>query len=187
MIVQALTLTNFRALKHMEIELQPDLNVIAGVNGVGKSSIIRALTLLLWHVIDKHGARRNNANVSPEEVMYATEQVFVSSRVALHDKTLDVIMKRTREDLEERQRHEEALSSLRRRLSRTRDSAQDQDRDQLKEDILLHEEALRVMGKAQPPSTLRKVGFVDSTIPQEEYPLAILFNPQRHQIIVARR
>src|SRR5678815_5473838 len=43
MILRKLHLANFRAFEQIEIEFEPGVNVIAGVNGVGKSSLLRAI------------------------------------------------------------------------------------------------------------------------------------------------
>ena len=44
MILHQLNLANFRGFEQIEIQFEKDVNVIAGVNGVGKSAILRALT-----------------------------------------------------------------------------------------------------------------------------------------------
>lgn len=46
MRLERLSLTNFRGFEQIEINFEPDLNVIAGVNGVGKSGILYALAVL---------------------------------------------------------------------------------------------------------------------------------------------
>lgn len=47
MKVKTLSLTNYRGFERLEIEFHPQINVIAGINGVGKSSILHALRVLL--------------------------------------------------------------------------------------------------------------------------------------------
>lgn len=44
MILPQLNLANFRGFEQIEIKFEKDVNVIAGVNGVGKSAILHALT-----------------------------------------------------------------------------------------------------------------------------------------------
>ena len=51
MIVHQLSLTNFRGFEQIELQFEPDMNVIAGVNGVGKSGILQALATLLSHAL----------------------------------------------------------------------------------------------------------------------------------------
>lgn len=47
MKLEKLSLTNFRGFESLELEFEPDINVIAGVNGVGKSSILHAIAIIL--------------------------------------------------------------------------------------------------------------------------------------------
>lgn len=46
MKVEQLNLANFRSFEQIELQFEPDVNVIAGVNGVGKSGILQALAAL---------------------------------------------------------------------------------------------------------------------------------------------
>ena len=46
MIVKKLTVANFRGFRQAEFEFSPGVNLIAGVNGTGKSSIISALRIV---------------------------------------------------------------------------------------------------------------------------------------------
>lgn len=47
MKLQRLTLANFRGFEQVDIEFSPDVTVVAGVNGVGKSGVLRALASVL--------------------------------------------------------------------------------------------------------------------------------------------
>jgi len=47
MRVTSLTITNLRAIKAAEFQFQPGFNLIVGVNGVGKSSVLHALSVCL--------------------------------------------------------------------------------------------------------------------------------------------
>lgn len=47
MKIKTLTLNNFRGIQEMALPFSPTLNVLAGVNGAGKSSLLNALAILL--------------------------------------------------------------------------------------------------------------------------------------------
>src|SRR5687767_9583018 len=47
MVIRKLTLTNFRAYTHAEFEFQQGINLLVGVNGVGKTSVLDALRVCL--------------------------------------------------------------------------------------------------------------------------------------------
>lgn len=44
-------LTNFRAFKSLDLELHPQLNVIAGINGTGKTTVLEACAMFMSNII----------------------------------------------------------------------------------------------------------------------------------------
>ena len=56
MRVTSLKLVNVRAIKTAEFRFQPGFNLIVGVNGVGKSTVLDALSVCLSAVV-KRGER----------------------------------------------------------------------------------------------------------------------------------
>lgn len=44
-------LTNFRAFKSLDLELHPQLNVIAGINGAGKTTVLDACAMFMSYII----------------------------------------------------------------------------------------------------------------------------------------
>lgn len=46
MILEKITLANFRGFEQLDLAFDPKVTVIAGVNGVGKPGIVHALTVL---------------------------------------------------------------------------------------------------------------------------------------------
>ena len=53
MRVQRLTLTNYRGFQQLDIRFGGNITVLAGVNGCGKSAVLRALSTLLSHLLPK--------------------------------------------------------------------------------------------------------------------------------------
>ena len=49
-------ITYFRCFESAVIDLQPDINVIVGANGAGKSSILDAIAIALYEVVAANGA-----------------------------------------------------------------------------------------------------------------------------------
>jgi predicted ATP-binding protein involved in virulence len=58
MLLKTLTLTNIRAFNHAEITFQPGMNLIVGINGVGKSTILDALRIVISQALPKLSASR---------------------------------------------------------------------------------------------------------------------------------
>ena len=53
MIVKKLSLTNFRGIASVDLDFQPDINVLSGINGAGKSSVLDALAILLSRLVGR--------------------------------------------------------------------------------------------------------------------------------------
>lgn len=53
MHIQTLTLTNFRGARSLSLDLHPRLNVLVGVNGAGKSTVLDASAIMLSWVISR--------------------------------------------------------------------------------------------------------------------------------------
>lgn len=51
MILETLSLANYRGFEQLDLRFDPRVTVIAGVNGVGKSGILHALRVLFSHVL----------------------------------------------------------------------------------------------------------------------------------------
>jgi predicted ATP-binding protein involved in virulence len=53
MRIERLELTNFRGIRHLELEFPTQTTVLVGINGVGKSAILDALAMLLGKVVER--------------------------------------------------------------------------------------------------------------------------------------
>ena len=58
MKIKSLEMTNFRSFKSLKVDLNDRLNVFVGINGVGKSSILDCIAILLSRFIDKFAVSR---------------------------------------------------------------------------------------------------------------------------------
>ena len=63
MKLKRLTLTNFRIFEQATFDFQPGMNLLVGINGVGKSSVLRALRIPLSRVLPKLIALNSNYRV----------------------------------------------------------------------------------------------------------------------------
>ena len=84
MIVSRLKLANLRALKEAEFGFLPGFNLIAGVNGVGKTSVLRALGVCLSAVVKyANGLRYKKRTFSLNDLRVGTEALTVECEVQL--------------------------------------------------------------------------------------------------------
>lgn len=49
-------ITHFRCFESLPIALQPDVNIIVGANGAGKSSVLDAIAIALYEIVAANGA-----------------------------------------------------------------------------------------------------------------------------------
>lgn len=62
MILDRLSLHNFRCFGHLEIDLHPELTVLVAENGQGKSSLLDAVRIILWPYVSSFDLARNAFN-----------------------------------------------------------------------------------------------------------------------------
>ena len=67
MNLSKIEITYFRCFESLVMELQPDINVIVGANGAGKSSILDAIAIALYQVIAANGAGGNDSALVREQ------------------------------------------------------------------------------------------------------------------------
>jgi len=61
MKIKQMTVTNLRALEHVEFEFDPRINLIVGVNGVGKSTVLDALRICSSRILPSITKSRTKA------------------------------------------------------------------------------------------------------------------------------
>lgn len=70
-------ITNFRCYESFSLELRPDVNVVVGVNGAGKTTILDAIATALYDVVAANGGggkrqrRRQEAELRPADIHIA--------------------------------------------------------------------------------------------------------------------
>ncbi len=67
MQIQKLTLTNVRAFSHAEFTFQPGMNLLVGINGAGKSTVLDVLRIMLAQSIPQFTAARKDSRIAFEE------------------------------------------------------------------------------------------------------------------------
>ena len=89
-----LTISGFRGIIDMELDLAEKLNVFVGANGAGKSSILDALAILLsWFPARIRHAGSSGRKISDLEVNNSARQAVISINVELdrHDITWTIV------------------------------------------------------------------------------------------------
>ena len=98
MIVSRLKLANLRALKEAEFGFLPGFNVIAGVNGVGKTSVLYALGVCLSAVVKyANGLRYKKRTFSLNDLRVGTAALTVECEVQLDGTAYNYLVHNPRE------------------------------------------------------------------------------------------
>ena len=78
MRIERLRVKNFRCFENLEIQLHPKCNVLVGINGAGKSTILDALAIALGGYLTGFDGIRSNS-ILPEDAHY--KMFCVGSRI----------------------------------------------------------------------------------------------------------
>lgn len=73
MKLSSIEITHFRCFESLRVDLQPDINVIVGANGSGKSSILDAVAIALYEVVAANGAGGQRQRKAQGAVLLPTD------------------------------------------------------------------------------------------------------------------
>lgn len=97
MRVTRLKLANLRAIEAMEFRFQPGINLIVGVNGVGKTSLLDALSVCLSAVIkDTIGLRMSVGSFALEDIRVAAESLTLDCGFIVGDSEYNYLIHKPR-------------------------------------------------------------------------------------------
>jgi energy-coupling factor transporter ATP-binding protein EcfA2 len=97
MKLERLSLANFRGFEQLDVDFEKDVTLLAGVNGVGKSSLLQALAGVLSRALPEFTPSRSPAiPFTDDDIRVHGSSLEVSARVQLGDQLLDVGVQRLR-------------------------------------------------------------------------------------------
>jgi predicted ATP-binding protein involved in virulence len=98
MIVSQLKINNLRAIKTAEFNFKPGFNLIVGINGVGKTSVIDALSVCLSSIVkDSNKINIKTHSLSNDDIRVGTNSVGVECKVIISNKDYTYIIHKPRE------------------------------------------------------------------------------------------
>ena len=101
MKINTLELNNFRSLHHIDIELDGKSTVIFGVNGTGKSSILKSINLLYANIINRIVNRKElkqSYALTLEDIQYGKKETKISAEFILEGEIIKYSRNMTRKD-----------------------------------------------------------------------------------------
>ena len=98
MIVTGLTLANFRIVQEADFDFRPGMNLIVGVNGVGKTSVLDALAVCLSAVVRAANTLRTRAmTFNADDIRIGADSLTVRCRFRLRDKEFAYLVHKPRD------------------------------------------------------------------------------------------
>ena len=98
MIVRGLKLTNLRAIKSAEFRFQPGFNLIVGINGVGKTSVLDALGVCLSAIVRRANNLRGRVETLwIDDIRMGADAVTVKCDVQIGEQALSCVLHKPRE------------------------------------------------------------------------------------------
>jgi hypothetical protein len=85
MKIERLTLTNFRGVANRSLTFHPGFNLIVGVNGVGKTSVLDTLRVMLAHALQMFAnAPRFNVEFQADDLMRGADEMTAEMTFSCH-------------------------------------------------------------------------------------------------------
>lgn len=97
MIVKKLHITNLRAYKEAEFEFQPGMNLLVGINGVGKTTALEALQICLSQILLEITVSKNRKKFSLNDIKIGTGSLQVSCDFEIENKEFNLLIHRQKE------------------------------------------------------------------------------------------
>jgi predicted ATP-binding protein involved in virulence len=98
MIVTRLTLSNVRAIETAEFRFKPGLNLIVGVNGVGKTTVLDTLSVCLSSIVKRANDLRVRAEMlTLDDIRIGSDALTVECTVRLRDREHSFLIHKPRE------------------------------------------------------------------------------------------
>ena len=167
MKLDKISLANFKGFEQLDLDLEPDVTVIAGVNGIGKSSLLYAICVVLSRALPKFTPSRSNPRYFEDSDIYIEkDSLEVTMQLSVADQLLDIVIQRSSD--EETKEH---ISDPFLLLLRSKDQPQKQDLRQLLSSRILTGELEESMLETRDMLTKLKI-----TINQ---PIAVYFSSKR--------
>lgn len=90
MRLESVELKNFKAIETAELQLEKKSTIIFGVNGTGKSTILRSINLLYANIINQIVNRKElkqNYTIQLEDIQYGKKDTQVTARIDMEDES----------------------------------------------------------------------------------------------------
>lgn len=99
MRINTLELTNVRGFTHAKLEFQPGFNLIVGINGVGKTTILETLRVSMTHILKEiKSPIIASESFKKSDININTDQLHVNTSFTIDDCNYDFIYSKSAKD-----------------------------------------------------------------------------------------
>lgn len=100
MIINTLELTNVRGFTHAKLEFQPGFNLIVGINGVGKTTVLESLRIVLSQVLPNIAVSKNQKdNFNEYDIQIDKDSLLIDSKFTFLEKNFSIVIPKNRETI----------------------------------------------------------------------------------------
>ena len=79
MKIESISLSNYRGVKNLDLDLKKDLNVFLGINGAGKSTLLDAMAIMLsWFVSRLKRSGASGRPITEDDITNGSSDSFIS-------------------------------------------------------------------------------------------------------------
>lgn len=159
-----LSLANFKGFEQIDLDFEPDVTVLAGVNGVGKSSVLYAISVVLSRSLPSFTPSRSKPRyLEDDDLCLGKDSLEVTMQMTVSDLSLDIGIQRIRNDKDESDR----LVLLRR------------NNEQPKQQELQQMLQSRTLTGNLEESSLETLAALNNLRNAPNQPIAVYFSPKR--------
>src|SRR5206468_11313034 len=97
MKLRQLNLANFRGFEQIDVGFEPDVTVIAGINGVGKSGVLQAVAVLLSRALPEFTPSVTTPiSLTDDDIQHGKPSIEVSGSFTVGDRRCFATIRRVR-------------------------------------------------------------------------------------------
>jgi predicted ATP-binding protein involved in virulence len=105
MKLDKISFANFKGFEQLDLDFESNITVIAGVNGIGKSSILYAISVVLSRALPSFTPSRSKPRYLEDDDIYlGRDSLEVTMQLTISDLSLDIGIQRIRNDKDESDR-----------------------------------------------------------------------------------
>lgn len=114
MLVKRLTLTHFRGLTNATLDFTPGFNLIVGINGAGKTSVLEALRILLAHALPNLTSARPvpGIGLAANDITVGHQQTTLELKLTCHGQDFTLPLTEQRESTRSNVKRDAGFKSI---------------------------------------------------------------------------